>query len=109
MDHTPETSFDAPKIDLFDFGASPIDGGANFACSWSGRNGGQIIVRAGVLHASSGEQSAAIPRERLQSWTVRPDGDAADLILQSNDVLHLRVPLDLVSVIEQALTRLQSD
>ncbi len=107
MDSTPDTSFAAPMIDLSDFGASPIEGGADFACSWSGRNGGQLIVRAGVLHASSGEQSAAIPRERLQGWTVRPNGDAADLVLQSNDVLQLRVPLDLVPVIERALQQLQ--
>ncbi len=108
MDRTPESSFDGPMVDLFDFGTSPIDGGADFACSWSGRNGGQLIVRADVLHASSGTASAAIPRERLQGWSVRPDGDAADLILQSNDELHLRVPLDLVPVIERALTQLQN-
>ncbi len=108
MDHTPESPIAGPMVDLFDFGASPVDGGADFACSWSGRDGGQLIVRAGVLHASSGEQSAAIPRERLQGWSVRPDGDVAVLILQSNDVLQLRVPLSLVPVIEHALTQLQS-
>ncbi len=108
MDHTPETSFDGPMVDLFDFGASPVDGGADFACSWSGRDSGQLIVRAGVLHASSGEQSEAIPRARLQGWSVRPDGDVADLILQSNDVLQLRVPIKLVPTIEHALTQLQN-
>lgn len=106
MDNKPDTSFAAPMIDLFDFGPSPIDNGADFACSWSGRHRGQLIVRAGVLHVSSGDVSMAIPRERLLGWSIRPEGDLAALTVQSNDTLQLQVPLDVVAPIERALNDL---
>lgn len=90
-------------VELFDHGPSPVDGGADFACSWSGLEGGQIIVRGRVLLINAGDQSAAIPVGRLQGWSSRPHGEHVELTIQSNDVLQVRIPAGLFLAVERAL------
>ncbi len=109
MVDTPSTYETEPlgPVELFDHGPSPVDGGADFACSWSGPDAGQIIVRGRVLHVGTGTQSAAIPVERLQGWSSRPHGDHVELTIQSNDVLQVRIPAGLFLAVERALQGLR--
>lgn len=103
----PDAASPTDLTEVFDHGPSPVDGGADFACSWSGPEGGQIIVRGTVLHINAGEQSAAIPVERLQGWSSRPHGDHVELSIESNDVLQVRIPAGLFQSVERALQGLR--
>lgn len=115
MNDKPSTYESEPTgpTDLSGIGGAPVDTGAGFACSWSGPDGGQIIVRGNVLHINAGGQSAAIPAERLQGWTSREHGEHGEhgehveLTLQSIDELHVRIPTGLFLAVERALQGLR--
>ncbi len=113
MSLSPSTQQDAapegaPDLgELFDHGPSPVEGGADFACSWSGETSGQIIIRGKVLHVNAGEQSAAIPAERLQGWTTREHEDHVELIIESNENLHVLIPSGLFLAVEKAMQGLR--
>lgn len=94
-------------VNVFDQGPSPVDGGADFACSWSGESTGQIIVRSNVLHINAGEQSAAIPAERLHGWTSREHDGHVELTIDSHEDLHIRVPAELFLTVERVLQGLR--
>lgn len=105
--HSTYESEPTGPTDLFGIAGSPVDTGAGFACSWSGPDGGQIIVRGNVLHINAGGQSAAIPAERLQGWTSRSHGEHVELTLQSIDELRVRIPTGLFLAVERALQGLR--
>lgn len=107
MTHLPQLRAELVSIDLFDVGTSPVENGAAFACSWTGPNAGQLIVRGGVLHINAGEDSVSIPRERLQGWTIRPRSDGFLLTLGRGSGMRVVLPASLVPSVERALEQLQ--
>ncbi len=101
------TASERVSIDLFDVGSSPVANGADFACSWTGPHAGQLIVRSGVLHLNTDGRSAAIPRERIDGWTLRPLDDTVLLSIGEPDQLNVELPAELAFAVERALKRLQ--